>query len=173
MSGNVNKKRALYIVFVAGKTGAKDMKFSIVKRETPYFFENMHEDLNRFLRDSFSEFSAGDIVEKAWRPALEVKETKDEYKIKAELPGLNKENIDVSLHENYVTIKGETQKCEEKDNENTHISEFRYGKFFRSIPLDKSINVSESNAEFKDGILHIDLKKQQIAEQEVKKLTIK
>ncbi len=148
------------------------MKFSIVKREAPYFFENMHEDLNRFLRDSFREFNMTEAVEKTWRPALEVKETKDQYKIKAELPGMNKEDIDVDLHENYITIKGETQKCEQKDDENMHMSEFRYGKFFRSIPFDKSINVADSHAEFKNGVLHIELKKQESKEPETKKLTV-
>jgi len=146
------------------------MKFSILKREPSYFFENIHEDLNRFLRDSFRE--VGDMTEKTWRPAVEIKETKDRYKIKAELPGMNKEDIDIGLYETYITIKGETQKCCEKDDENTHMSEFRYGSFYRSIPLDKPINPEESNAEFKNGVLHIELKKQEIKEPEVKKLTI-
>lgn len=149
------------------------MRFSLIKRDPSYFFENMHEDLNRFLRDSFKEFSVGEAIEKAWRPALEVKETKEEYKIKAELPGINKEDVEVELGENYIVVKGETQKSEKKDEENLHMSEFRYGKFYRTIPLENPINPEESSAEFKDGILHIELKKQNIKEPEVKKLEIK
>lgn len=147
------------------------MRFSVIKREPSYFFENMHEDLNRFLRDSYKELSSG-MVEKTWRPALEIKESKEEYKIKAELPGINKEDIDIEMHENYIALKGESQKCEQKDDENVHMSEFRYGKFYRTVPLEHAINVDESQAEFNNGVLRITLKKQADKEPEVKKLSI-
>jgi HSP20 family protein len=151
------------------------MKFNIMRRnlsEPTYFFDNIHEDLNRFLRDSFRDFKIDKNIEKAWRPALEVKETKDEYKIKAELPGLEKDDIDIELHENYITIKGETEKTEQKDEENLHMSEFRYGKFYRTIAMENPINPATSNAHFKNGVLHIELKKQDVKEPEVKKLEI-
>jgi len=153
------------------------MKFSIIKRQPSYFFENMHEDLNRFLRDTFGESGFEHLAKspelQLWRPALEIKETKDDYKIKAELPGIDKENIDVKLEKNQVTIKGETQKCEECDDENVHVSEFRYGKFYRRIPLERAIDTEASHAEFKNGILHIDLKKLETTKPETKKLEIK
>lgn len=153
------------------------MKFSIIKRQPSYFFENMHEDLNRFLRDTFGEHELENLTKphmmQLWRPALEIKETKDEYRIKAELPGINKENIDVKLEKNQVTIKGETQKCEECEDENVHVSEFRYGKFYRRIPLETAIDTETSNAEFKNGVLNINLKKLETSKPEVKKLEIK
>ncbi|GBF23392.1 heat-shock protein Hsp20 [Candidatus Gastranaerophilus sp. (ex Termes propinquus)] len=147
------------------------MRFSILRRDPGYFFENVHEDLNRFLRDAYREFGEGK-AERAWRPAIEVKESKDMYKIKAELPGMEKNDIDIEMHENYIAIKGESKKCEEKEGENVYTSEFRYGKFYRSIPLEHPIIPDESKAEFDKGILRISLKKIQEKEPEVKKLTI-
>ena len=60
------------------------MRFSIIKREPSYFFENIHEDLNRFLKDTFGDFDALDknapSIYKAFRPAVEIKENKNSYK---------------------------------------------------------------------------------------------
>ncbi len=153
------------------------MKFSIIKRQPSYFFENMHEDLSRFLHDTFGESGVEHLSKlpemQLWRPALEIKETKNEYKIKAELPGLDKENIDVKLEKHHVTIKGETEKCKECEDENVHVSEFRYGKFYRRIPLERAIDTEASTAEFKNGVLHIDLKKLEESKPEIKRLEIK
>lgn len=158
-------------------TGEDFMKFSIVKRQPSYFFENMHEDLNRFLRDTFDESTFTNIASmptpQLWRPALEVKETKDMYKIKAELPGMEKKDINVEIEEHQVIIQGETQKCEKKDDENMHFSEFRYGKFHRTIPFEELLDVKHSSAEFKNGILNIELKKVEAPKPEPKKLEIK
>lgn len=157
--------------------GDMTMRFSIIKRQPSYFFENIHEDLNRFLRDTFGETDLERLstskMPRFWRPALEIKETDDKYKIKAELPGIDKENINVDIEENQVIIKGETEKCEEKEGENMHTSEFRYGKFYRSIPLENPINTEESSAEFKNGVLHMELKKLETSKPEAKKLEIK
>ena len=73
------------------------MRFSIIKREPSYFFENIHEDLNRFLKDTFGDMEYMDKTNvpifKAFRPAVEIKEKNDQYKIKVELPNVDKENI--------------------------------------------------------------------------------
>ena len=153
------------------------MRFSIIKREPSYFFENIHEDLNRFLKDTFGDIEYLDTSlnkqYKAFRPAIEVKEKKDKYKIKVELPLVKKEDIDVELCENAVSIKAEA-KCEEvKEEENLKTSEFRYGQFQRVIPLEHSINMDECKSEFKDGVLYMTLhKKEEDKKEEVKKLQI-
>ena len=153
------------------------MRFSIIKREPSYFFENIHEDLNRFLKDTFGDIEyldkAGNSAYRVFRPAVEIKEKKDKYKIKVELPNVNKEDIDVELCENGISIKAESKFEECKEEENIRTSEFRYGKFERTIPLEHSINCDEAKSEFKDGILHIELPKiHEDKKDEVKKLKI-
>ncbi len=139
------------------------MRFSIIKREPSYFFENIHEDLNRFLKDTFGDIEyldkSASNVYKAFRPAIEVVEKKDKYKIKVELPNVKKEDIDVEVCENAISIKAESkvQICQE--DEKIQTSEFRYGKFERVIPLENSINCEEAKSEFKEGILNIELPK--------------
>lgn len=153
------------------------MRFSIIKREPSYFFENIHEDLNRFLKDTFGDVEYMDKTAnqffQTFRPAVEIKEKPNEYRIKVELPNVAKEDIDVELDKNNITIKAESkcEKCEE--NENIRSSEFRYGKFFRKIPFENKIKTEEAHSEFKDGILKIVLPKVEIEhKEEIKKLKI-
>jgi len=153
------------------------MRFSIIKREPSYFFENIHEDLNRFLKDTFGDIEyldkTGNSAYRAFRPAIEVKEKHDKYKIKVELPNVNKEDIDVEMDENAISIKAESkfEQCSEEENIKT--TEFRYGKFERVIPLEHNINCDGAKSEFKNGVLHIELPKiHEDKKNEMKKLKI-
>ncbi len=153
------------------------MKFSIIKREPSYFFNNMHEDLTRFLKDTFGDMEFMDKghfpVEMTFRPAIEVKETSKEYKIKVELTGVKKEDIDVDLYENGLVLHAESKFEKEEEKENIHTSEFRYGKFSRTIPFEHAINTDKTKSEFKNGVLKITLEKQEPEKSEkVKKLHI-
>lgn len=153
------------------------MRFGIIKHEPSYFFENIHEDLNRFLKDTFGDMeyldkTANNFLQ-TFRPAIEIKEKSDMYKIKVELPNVNKEDIDVELSDDYISIKAESkcEKCEE--NENVKTSEFRYGKFFRQIPFEHKIKTDEAKSEFRDGVLKIRLPKMESnKKEEIKKLHI-
>ena len=126
------------------------MRFSIIKREPSYFFENIHEDLNRFLKDTFGDIEFMDKSSmqliKAFRPAIEIKEKDNQYKIKVELPNVSKEDIDVELSKNAISIKAESRFEECKEEENLKTSEFRYGKFTRIIPLEHDIKTDEAKS---------------------------
>jgi len=153
------------------------MRFSIIKREPSYFFENIHEDLNRFLKDTFGDMEYMDKTSmpifKAFRPAIEIKEKNNQYKIKIEFPNVNKEDIDVELTKNAISIKAESKFEECKEGENLKTSEFRYGKFTRIIPFEHEINPDEAKSEFKNGVLHIELPKiHQEEKEDIKKLKI-
>ncbi len=153
------------------------MKFSIIKREPSYFFNNMHEDLTRFLKDTFGDMEFMDKghmpLEMTFRPAIEVKETPKEYKIKVELAGVKKEDIDVDLYENGIVLHAESKFEKEEEKENIHTSEFRYGKFSRTIQLEHPINPDMAKSEFKHGVLKITLEKKEPQKNEqVKKLHI-
>lgn len=152
------------------------MRFSLIKREPSFFFENMHEDLQRFLKDTFGDIepsSHNAPFERTFRPAVEVKETKDEYEISVELAGVKKEDISVNLCEEGVTISAETKFEKKDESKNVKYSEFRYGKFTRTIPFESPINMDEAESEFKDGILCIKIKKAENKQENVKKIEVK
>ena len=88
-------------------------------------------------------------------PALDVFEDKDDVVVKAELPGMNKENIEVNLTDSVLTIKGEKKKEEEIKEENYYRSERSYGSFVRSVELPTAVHGDKVKASFKNGILEV------------------
>jgi len=88
-------------------------------------------------------------------PALDVFEDKDDVVVKAELPGMDKENIEVNLTDHMLTIKGEKKKEEEVKEENFYRSERSYGSFLRNVELPKAVQADKVKASFKNGILEV------------------
>lgn len=155
------------------------MRSDIMLKEPELSFDSIHQELNNFLRDTFMEsvFSHPLNLKKisTWRPAIELKQTEKEYKIKVQLPGVNKDDIHVDLNNDYMTITAEVkeEKKDKDDNEKVHTSEFRYGKYIRTVSFDNPVKSDQSSAEYKDGILTMSLPKQKIEKTKTKRLTIK
>ena len=95
----------------------------------------------------------------AWAPALDVHEDKDGYTIRVELPGMKREDIEVSLQDGALVISGERK--EEKVHEGTevHRQERYYGKFTRALTLPAAVTGDKVKAQYKDGILTVTLPK--------------
>ncbi len=110
-----------------------------------------------------------DVVDRnrdSFVPGIDISETDDQFLINAELPGMNKEDIDVSLDNGRLTISGE-RKFEEKENGTTyHRVETRYGSFNRSFQLPDNVDEESINATYENGLLKISIDK---AEDKVKK----
>lgn len=155
------------------------MRHDIMIREPDLSFDSIHQELNNFLRDTFMEsaFSHPLNLKKisTWRPAIELKQTDKEYKAKVQLPGVNKEDIHIDLNNDYMTVSAEVkeEKQSKGENEKIHTSEFRYGKYIRTVSFDNPIKTDESKAEYKNGILEIVMPKQKIEKSKTKRLDIK
>ena len=158
------------------------MKHDLIVREPELYFDSIHQELDNFLRDTFFTHSFGhplNVIKNAiLRPAVEVMQCKDNYKVKVQLPGVKKENIEVEVDNEFMTItaeikeeKGEEMQEDEK-NLRYHTSEFRYGKYQRTISFDQPIKSDEATAEYKNGILTIKIPKQTIETKQPKKLEI-
>ena len=94
-----------------------------------------------------------------WAPQVEVLERGNNLVVRADLPGLSRENVDVELDEDALIIRGERRSDVEDDNEGFYRSERSYGSFYRAIPLPEGIDASGCNATFKDGVLEVTLPK--------------
>jgi len=158
------------------------MKNEIILREPEIYFDSIHDELNNFLRDTVvGPLFANPLSMKKnsiWRPAVEIKQTDKNYKVKVQLPGVKKEDINVELDNDFMTITAEIeedreQKEEKELNEKYHTCEFRYGKYKRTISFDQPIKVQDSNAKYQNGVLTIIVPKQQVIKHEPKKLEIK
>jgi len=147
---------------------AKDL---VRYREPFQELDRMRRDMDR-LWDSFFEdrpmVRRGDWMGE-WLPSLDLLETKNEFVIKAEVPGMTPKDIDISLAEGILTIRGEKKQEKEEKEENYHFVERGYGSFNRSIRLPGEVQSNKIKAAYKDGILRVTLPKTE----ETKKKEIK
>ena len=97
--------------------------------------------------------------EKSWIPALDVTETEKEIKVSAEVPGIAREDIAVSLTEGLLTVSGEKKEEKEEKSEGRTVSERRYGSFSRTVRLPAEVDAEKVEASYKDGVLTISLPK--------------
>lgn len=158
------------------------MKTELILREPELYFDSIHNELNNFLRDTIINpaFSHQLAMKKTstWRPAVEIKQSEADYKVKVQLPGVKIDDIDVELDNDFMTISAEIEeeKAEKEQNEKNmkyHTCEFRYGKYKRTISFDHPIRSEEACANYKNGVLTIILPKQHVEEAKVRKLEIK
>jgi HSP20 family protein len=94
-----------------------------------------------------------------WAPQVEVFERGNNLVVRADLPGLSRENVDVELDDDALIIRGERRSDVEDDEEGFYRSERSYGSFYRAIPLPEGIDASACNATFRDGVLEVTLPK--------------
>jgi HSP20 family protein len=98
-------------------------------------------------------------AEMNWAPAIEVFEKEDKYVVKAELPGMKEEDIDVSVIGDTLTIKGERKVEKEVKEEEYYCCERSYGSFFRSIALPSTVDAEKIATSYEDGVLEVSLPK--------------
>ena len=106
-------------------------------------------------------------------PAVDVAEDDKEFRITAELPGLDEKNIEVSLTGDRLLLKGEKHQEKEETKKNYHLSERSYGSFQRTFTLPDGVDVDQVAATFAKGVLTITLPKTAAAQQQQKKIEVK
>ena len=115
--------------------------------------------MERFPR--FGEFETDDFFGRRefanWAPDIEMLAQDGNLVIRADLPGIDKDDIDVEIKENRLTIKGERKKEFEEEKDGVYRSERSYGSFRRTLPLPESVNTDEAKAIFKNGVLEVTL----------------
>ena len=97
------------------------------------------------------------LAEGAWAPQVEVIERDNRLIVRADLPGMTKDNVKVDLDENSLVIRGERKTEHEENEEGYYRSERSYGSFYRRIPLPSGVKAEEANADFRNGVLEINM----------------
>ncbi|HTM10986.1 MAG TPA: Hsp20/alpha crystallin family protein [Verrucomicrobiae bacterium] len=134
-------------------------------------------DFERTLEDFFGRRLAGPFggfprALGASAPAVDVYEEKDEVVAKAELPGLEKNDIEVNVIDHQLTIKGEKKQEREIEEKNFYRAERSYGAFFRTIELPAEVESDKAKAAFKNGVLEIHIPKTEEAKKKHKQVRI-
>jgi HSP20 family protein len=132
---------------------------------------SLHREMNRLFDDVFRGFESSHVWGNrgAW-PSVDVEETDKEYRVTAELPGLEERDVEVFLQDGVLTVRGE--KKLEKEAGNRTVSERYYGRFERQFALDRDIEESAISATFRNGILTVIAPKSAQAVERTKRIPI-
>jgi HSP20 family protein len=151
------------------------------RREPFSLFDDLQEEFRRFLGQPwplipslFTRFPTRFVTEPyVWTPMVDVFEKEGVLVVKAELPGVKKEHIELTLEEGDLIISGERKEEQEVKKETFYRFERTYGTFYRRIPLPFEAKVEEIKAEYKDGILEVHIPKPIVEAPKVHKIALK
>lgn len=135
-------------------------------------FEEMESRMRKMMDEMVSDAETTAPI--GWMPAMEIAETPDELVASAELPGLEKKDVDIAVEEGMLTISGEKteEKTEGSDKKKYHLWERTYGSFQRSFSLPREVDASKITAEFKNGVLKVHMPKTSEAQVKGRKIEI-
>ena len=122
----------------------------------------LQDEVNRLFSSNLSR-SFGDegIARGAWAPTVDIYENKDHIVLEAELPGMNREDFELSIENNVLTLRGERRFEKRDDSDNYHRVERSYGSFTRSFTLPQTVSPENVTAEYKNGVLRVVLQKRE------------
>ena len=121
----------------------------------------LQDQVNRLFEDSFTRDRSGRADLATWAPAVDIYETENELVVKADLPEVNEKEIDVRVENNLLTIRGERKFEKSVSEENYLRVERTYGAFSRSFSLPNTVNAEAIRAEYKNGVLTVNLPKRE------------
>ncbi len=135
---------------------------------------SLQDRINRLFEEAFPARTGAREEETAlfdWRPAVDTYEEGDKIVIKAELPGVKKEDVSIDVKDSVLTIKGERKHEENINEDNYYRRESAYGKFQRAFTLPDAVDPEQIEATYKDGVLKVSVPKAE--ESKTKKIEIK
>src|SRR5687767_371439 len=125
---------------------------------------SLQDEVNRLFTSNLTRsFDDEGIARGAWSPSVDIYENKDHIVLEAELPGMNREDFDLSVENNVITLRGERHFEKKDDNDNYHRVERAYGSFTRSFTLPQTVSAEGANAEYRNGVLRVTLPKREEA----------
>lgn len=139
---------------------------NLIKRRNMELFPAFRgtEDWDNFMTRMFGrtwpfEGSKELLANAEWAPAVDIEETPERFMVKAELPGVEKKDMEVTVENGVLTLKGERRKEVEEKNKKIHRIERSYGMFMRSFTLPEGVDEKKVLAEYKDGLLTVSIPK--------------
>jgi HSP20 family protein len=132
----------------------------------------IQNEMNRIFDDLMTRrHEEGDVDGGVWTPFLDISETEEEIVVKAEIPGVAKDDIKLSITDNVLVLKGEKKMSREVEEENYHRIERVYGSFYRSVELPSRVKAEGVEAKFENGVLEVRIPKAE--EAKIKEIEIK
>lgn len=123
----------------------------------------LQDEVNRLFSTNLSRSFSDDesIARGAWTPNVDIYENKDQIVLEAELPGMKREDFELTIENNVLTLRGERRFEKKEENDNYHRVERAYGSFTRSFTLPQTVSAEGATAEYKNGVLRVTLHKRE------------
>ncbi len=132
---------------------------------------DLKREMDRLWNEFFGRETLPEVFETEWVPALDISETKDAVVVRADVPGIDPEDLEITLSGNLLTIRGEKKQEKEEKGESFYRVERSYGSFVRSVQIPTEIDPDKIEATYKNGVLKITLPKK--AEAKGKQIPVK
>jgi HSP20 family protein len=135
---------------------------SIVRYDPFRDLRNLQDDVNRLFTGNVARvFDEEGIARGSWSPSVDIFENKDQIVLEAELPGMNREDFDLSVENNVITLRGERRFEKKEETDNYHRVERAYGSFLRSFTLPNTVSAEGATAEYRNGVLRVVIPKRE------------
>jgi len=141
---------------------------ALVRYEPINLFDQFNNEINRYFTGTRTQQATGE--QRSWLPAVDIREEDSRFVLEADIPGVERKDVDVTLENGVLTIKGERTAQAEETGEDFHRRERVHGTFLRQFSLPDTVNAESINATVKDGVLVIEIPKQ--ARPEPRKITV-
>lgn len=119
----------------------------------------LRDEIDRLFEAPFSELARASNLLSGWTPALDLREDKDNFFVKVEVPGMKKEDIEVSLHDGTLSISGERRNDPKFEGAEVYRAERFFGRFQRTLALPRPVATDKIKAQYQDGVLSVTLPK--------------
>ena len=137
---------------------------SMIKYDPFRELRGLQDEMNRLFTTNFPRgFNDEDMASGGWTPSVDIYESEEEVVLEAELPGMKREDFEVSIENNVVTLKGSRTFEKKDEDDNYHRVERSYGTFTRSFSLPRSVSAENTKADFTNGVLRVSLPKREEA----------
>src|ERR671919_505206 len=135
---------------------------TIVRYDPFRDLRSLQEEVNRLFSTNLTRgFGEEGIGRGAWNPSVDIYENKEQIVLEAELPGMNREDFDLTVENNVITLRGERRFEKKEDTDNYHRVERAYGSFTRSFTLPNTITGEGATADYWNGVLRVTLPKRE------------
>ncbi len=135
---------------------------SIIRYDPFRDLRSLQDEVNRLFSTNLSRvFGDENIARGAWTPSVDIYENKDQIVLEAELPGMSREEFEVTVENNVLTLRGERRFEKHDESDNYHRVERAYGTFTRSFTLPQTVSPEQATAEYRNGVLRVTLAKRQ------------
>ena len=150
------------------------------KETSPFtLMRRLSDDMERIVEDTWGVrrfprlFRPLELPDTKWTPDVEAFESKGEFIVRADLPGMSKDNVKIEVSDGELVIQGERKEEKEQKEKGYYACERSYGAFYRALPLPDGVKTDEAKATFKDGVLEIAMPAGKVPEKHGRQVEIK